>query len=41
MFDLNQHNSLMNVVENIKIINTQINTFELKNILKSDGFLFP
>jgi len=41
MFDLNNNRKLSNIVENIKITNTQVNSFELKNILKLDGFIFP
>jgi flap endonuclease-1 len=41
MFDLNVNHDNIKLFENIKIINGPIIKNDIKNILKTDGFLFP
>jgi hypothetical protein len=41
IFDLNKGHSNIKVFENIKIANGPIMKENIKNILKTDGFLFP
>jgi len=41
MFDLNNNHFNIKIFEKIKIINGPILKYDIKNILKTDGFLFP
>ena len=40
MFDLNNNHFNIKIFEKIKIINGPILNYDIKNILKTDGFLF-